>query len=134
MKRGNPVPTEEIKEIVSRYNDGVSCKIIAEALGRSPQTILNILDREGVRKINYGSRSKNKAVKDITCPKCRAKGHIKGSRYCYKCGADIRSEAVIIAEKLQSLLPNVQLLPESMRNEASDTIQQAVKYLNNQGA
>lgn len=133
--RGYTTPTtlEEKAEIVRLYKEGFSTKEIVAAVGKSDQTIYNILDKEGVRKIAYGSKPQSKATKNLICPKCRAKGHIKGSRYCYKCGTDIRSEAVILAEKLQSLLPNVQLLPDNIRTEASDIIQQAVKYLNNQG-
>lgn len=131
--RGNPTTPEERAEIVNLYNSGMKRNEIAEALGKCTQTISNILEAEGVIEVNHYTKSKSRTTKDLICPKCRAKGHIKGSRYCYKCDTDIRSESVIIAEKLQSLLPNVQLLPENIRSEASDTIQQAVKYLNNQG-
>lgn len=132
--RGNPTTPIEKAEIVTRYNAGMKPADIAKAVGKCRQTISNILEAEGVIEVNHYSRPRKATTKDTVCPKCRAKGHIKGSRYCYKCGTDIRSEAVIIAEKLQSLLPNVQLLPDSMRNETSDIIQQAIKYLNNQGA
>lgn len=131
--KGNPTTPEERAEIVRLYNSGVKPADIAEAVGKCRQTISNILEAEGIIEVNHYSRPRKATTKDTVCPKCKAKGHIKGSRYCYKCGTDIRSEAIIIAEKLQSLLPNVQLLPDNIRIEASDIIQQAVKYLNNQG-
>lgn len=131
--RGNPTTPEKRATIVELYDIGYKRADIAKQVGKCVQTISNVLEAEGIIEVNHYSRPRKATTKETICPKCKAKGHIKGSRYCYKCGTDIRSEAVIIAEKLQSLLPNVQLLPDSIRSEASDIIQQAVKYLHNQG-
>lgn len=125
--------TAEEKAIIEElFKDGVDYKVIAEEMERAPQTILNYLDSVGLRKINRFKTPKDK-IKSA-CPKCRATGHVKGARFCYRCGADIRSEEAILREKVHGILCNVQLMPESVRNETSDTLQAVMKYLEKQGA
>lgn len=125
--------TAEEKAIIEElFNNGVDYKSIAEETGRAPQTVLNYLDFVGLRKIKRYKTPKDKTK--TTCPKCRATGHQKGARFCFKCGSDIRSEETILVEKLRGVLTNVRFLPESSRDEVSDTIQAVMKYLEKQGA
>lgn len=118
---------EEVKYIIEAYKKGVKTQDIADSLGRSRQTIINILDREGVRDIV--SRKTAAKVSDVICPNCRAKGHYKGAKFCYKCGADVRTESDILRERLGKLVADFQYLPDSIRDNAYAVVQDTIDYL-----
>lgn len=118
---------EEIDHIVEAYKSGMSISEIVENTGRVRQTILNILDKEGVRTISH--RGGVAKVSEVKCPNCRATGHYKGAKFCYKCGADIRTEADILRERLGKLVADFVYLPDSVRDNAYATIQDAIDYL-----
>lgn len=101
---------------------------IAKEIKRSPQTVANFLDRTGIKPIKHYESTQN-ADKNKACPHCKAKNHNKGARFCWKCGNDIRSEAAVLSERVSKLLRDVMLMPESVRNEASDTLQAVMKHL-----
>ena len=118
---------EQIKEIVEAYKGGMKVEDIAESIGKSHQTIRNILDREGVRIMK--KKTSTTKVSEVVCPTCRAKGHYKGAKFCYKCGADIRTEADILRERLGKLVGDFQFLPDSIRDNAYMVVQDAIDYL-----
>lgn len=118
---------EEIDYIVEAFKNGVKIQDIAKDTGKAAQTIRNILDKEGVRAI--GKREIVAKMSDVKCPNCRATGHYKGAKFCYKCGADIRTEADILRERLGKLVGDFQFLPESVRDNAYTVIQDTIDYL-----
>ena len=118
---------EQINEIVEAYKGGMEIKELSEVTGKSHQTIRNILEREGIRKVNH--RKTEAKVSEVICPTCRAKGHYKGAKFCYKCGADIRTEADILRERLGKLVSDFQFLPDSVRDNAYAVVQDAIVYL-----
>lgn len=125
--------TNEEKAIIEDlFKKGVDYNEIATEMERAPQTILNHLDAVGLRKIKRITTPKDKAK--AVCSKCGATGHLKGSRFCYRCGTDIRSKEIILTEKLRGLLANVRFLPENCRDETSGTIQEVMRYLEEKGA
>ena len=68
-------------------------------------------------------------VSEVKCPNCRATGHYKGAKFCYKCGADIRTEADILREKLGKLVADFVYLPDSVRDNAYSVVQETIDYL-----
>ncbi len=124
--------TDEQREyIIKAYKEGISVKEIAEDVGKCQQTIFNILDQEGVRKIERtGPKPRKQTDKsNVKCPNCRATGHYKGAKFCYRCGADIRTEADILRERLGKLVADTQFLPDSMRDNFCTVIQETIDYL-----
>ena len=118
---------EEIDTIVEGYKSGVTIREISELTGKCQQTIANILDKEGVRSIKHREVKKN--VSEVKCPNCRATGHYKGAKFCYKCGADVRTEADILRERLGKLVSDFVYLPDSIRDNAYVVVQDAIEYL-----
>lgn len=118
---------EEIDTIVEAYKDGMSVSEIVELTGRNHQTIRNILDKEGVRAI--AKKDIVSKVSDIKCPNCKATGHYKGAKFCYKCGAYIRTEADILRERLGKLVADFAFLPDNCRDNAYRIIQDTIDYL-----
>ena len=118
---------EQINEIVEAYKGGMKIDDIAENCGKSSQTIRNIPEREGVREVK--PRTSKKHLSKAVCPNCRAKGHYKGAKFCYKCGADIRTEADILRERLGKLVGDFQFLPDSIRDNAYTVVQDTIDYL-----
>jgi hypothetical protein len=123
---------EDKKTIETMFAEGHSAEVIGKAIWRSPQTIRNYLDSSGLKPIvrRNGSKSKSKAVSK--CPHCGKTGQPKGARFCYNCGKDIRSEATILTERTRKILQVIAFLPDNMRSETSDTIQDVIRYLEKQ--
>ncbi len=126
--RGAPLTSSEKNIITQWHAIGRSNLEIAKEINRSPQTVANYLDRTGIKQIKHYEYAQN-ADKNKTCPHCKAKNHNKGARFCWKCGNDIRSEAAVLSERVSKLLRDVLIMPENMRDEASNTLQAALKHL-----
>lgn len=127
MPRGLETTREEISYIVEAYKSGMKVKEIAEDIGKAQQTIRNVLDKEGVLAI---ARQKVvDKVSNVKCPHCRATGHFKGAKFCYRCGADIRTESDILREQLGKLVADFQYLPDSVRDNAYTVVQNTIDYL-----
>lgn len=118
---------EEIDFIIEAYKNGMKIQDIAESVGKHQQTIRNILDKEGVRAI--GKKEIVAKVSEVKCPNCRATGHYKGAKFCYKCGADVRTESDILRERLGMLVSDFQFLPDSVRDKAYTVVQDTINYL-----
>lgn len=102
---GKIITPEEKDIIIELFEAKHPISYIAEKVGCSDQTIRNILDREGLKPINYGSKNgAGVKHKEKKCPHCKAVNHNKGARFCWKCGGDIRSEAIILNERVAKLL------------------------------
>lgn len=127
MSNKNIVTEQEKLDIVAAYKSGMKLKELARVMGRSPTTVSIILEEKGERKIvRTGPKTKKKIV---ICPKCKATGNVKGAKFCYKCGVDIRTESDILRERLGKLISDFQFLPESARDNAYTVVQDAIDYL-----
>ena len=124
---GKKMTRDEIDIIIESYKSGTKIQDIADGLERNRQTIINVLEREGVRSVKHREGKKN--VSEVKCPNCRATGHYKGAKFCYKCGADIRTEADILRERLGKLVADFVYLPDSIRDNAYSVVQDAIDYL-----
>lgn len=118
---------EEIEEIVHAYKNGVTVSELVEITGKHQQTIRNFLDREGVRAIQR--KQVEVKVSEVKCPNCRATGHYKGAKFCYKCGADIRTESDLLRERLGKLVSDFTFLPDNIRDNAYKVVQDTIDYL-----
>lgn len=127
MKNYDRITPEQTEFIINAYKEGVEIKDIAESVGKTAVSIRRCLDREGVREM-VPRKTKTK-VSDVKCPNCRATGHYKGAKFCYKCGADIRTEADILREKLGKLVADFVYLPDSVRDNAYSVVQETIDYL-----
>lgn len=116
--------THKKEKICAMFSGGDSIKRISEETGHAQATVRNVL-------VEYGLKDNpNKSSVGRICPNCKAKEHNPKARFCWKCGEDIRSQSVILQDRLRKILPDIiQMLPESLANEASDTIQDTIKYL-----
>lgn len=125
--KGKAITREEIDYIVEACKNGMKVSEIAKDTGRAIQTIRNVLDKEGVLAITH--RETLAKVSEVKCPNCKATGHYKGAKFCYKCGADIRTEADILRERLGKLVTDFAFLPDSCRDNAYRIIQDTIDYL-----
>lgn len=128
--------TREIElEIVTRYQNGEKVKDIKADLGiTDPKQFYNVLSKNGVplkqpqkahkqAKVRSGSKIKK-------CPNCKAIIKVSGARFCYICGADIRSNKEKVAEKLGYILQIISpILPASNSKEITETIRAAIEEL-----
>ncbi len=116
--------TEETKrDILRDYNDPANTvKDISEVYGISRAAVAKIAVEMGAtprRKKAYGKRN---GVKNKICPKCKKVVEVKGARFCYHCGADVRSGNEILIERNEQLLNNILELPANMRDEFRDVL------------
>lgn len=82
------------------------------------------------RKAGFPGRQRTEAkVSAKACPKCRKEIDVKGARFCPFCGADIRTEAEMLVEKLEKSKELYRFLPASHRDEFVQTINEAIKTL-----
>ena len=127
MSKYDRITPEQTEFIISAYKDGVKIKDIAETVGKTEPSIRRLLDREGVRTM--APRKSVTKTSEVICSNCRAKGHYKGAKFCYKCGADIRTEADILRERLGKLVGDFTFLPDSIRDNAYAVVQDTIDYL-----
>ena len=111
---------ERDAKILKMKEAGYSIREIGEAFGLCRSSISQICTEQK----KTGRRAK--------CPNCKAEGHLPGARFCYKCGADIRSEGIILAEKLRAMCGTLSTLPlpgDEIRviNQAANYIEEAEK-------
>lgn len=120
---------EQIEKMKALYFTGKNEFEIADSIGCSRQTVRNVLEREGVLKVNHRSKKADEKV----CPHCRAKGHNKGVRFCWKCGKDIRSEAILLDEELAKVMSCTIYLPAGEADRITKIISDVRNYLRRQG-
>lgn len=131
MSKNTPVSEVEKNDIVIAYESGMTIRETAKVAERSPTTVAEILDSKGVYHIaRQGPRSpRQNKKKQVTCPHCKAAGHLKGAKFCYKCGHDIRTQSDILRERLGKLTADLPFLPESVRDNFYAVIQDTIDYL-----
>lgn len=116
--------TEETKrEILRDYNDPKNTvKSISEKYGIARAAVAKIAVELGASPRREKLYGKRRGVKSKICPKCKRVVDVKGARFCYHCGADVRSEKEILVERNEQLLKIVTYLPANTRDEFRDVI------------
>lgn len=75
-------------------------------------------------KISAG-RSAGKSAKAKSCPCCRKKVDLAGARFCPYCGADIRSNNELLADRLLKFAEYNYAMPETIRDDFIKAINEA---------
>ena len=124
-KRERQYYTEERKkQIAEAYAAGLRTRDIAEKFSTDGSHIAKFAQEYGVPL-----RKSKRQTSVKTCPNCRCKIDLKGARFCPYCATDIRDEKQILQEKMDKLFTMLVALPQSMRDEAQETIKAVSAYL-----
>lgn len=120
------------QSLISDYKQEVySIKELAVIYDLDISTIYKILRDNGV-ELKSGPRRPRKSAKtahEVICSKCKAKGHVKGSKFCYRCGSDIRSPKHICRDNIDKVLPLMNMVPDTARDALVSTLLEAQKLL-----
>lgn len=120
--------TDDEKKLMEQlYADGHTTHEIGEIVGRANQTVRNHLEAVGLLVVKHPESKQSKTLSK--CPHCHKTGHLKGARFCYNCGADIRSEEIVLAERVSDCFNVISLLPEDAANRVGDTLRDVLSYL-----
>ena len=124
--------TETKQAILNAYNDKErKTHDIAKDFGIDPAQLTRIVVEMGGqprRPKAMGKRDGKKGVK--RCPHCHTKIDIKGAKYCFNCGSDIREPKDLLIERNRNLLQNLlKHIPETHRTEFENTILETISYL-----
>lgn len=122
---------EQIQAILEDYRDrNLTTKEIAKKHFISDGTLARIVEEnnEPLRRPS-ATTPRNRKSKHKSCPKCRKKIDLKGARFCPFCGADIRSENEVLAEKVIKQIELFKFLPETTRDDFVQTLNQAAAKL-----
>lgn len=111
-------------EAIKRYKSGESPSAIQQDLGITRNVFYYILRREGVETKRTLRKWAGKQ-----CPACKKTIEVKGAKFCCFCGADIRSAAELIVEKVKRLTSIIQLLPSTSRDETMEILSEVTEYL-----
>jgi transposase-like protein len=125
--------SEETKrELLRDYeNKNITVEEIALKYGVGKAEVAKIAVEQGAtprREKTYG-KSQVRKGKGKACPRCKKLTEVKGARFCCYCGADIRSNKEILAEKNEELLRVVCQLPENVRDFFRDVLLANIKEL-----
>lgn len=125
---------EEKKRIVSDYlTSHIPVKEVRERNGISGKQLNEILVEAGVEfrlpSAHHAKKRTTAAPKIKTCPKCRRRINLKDARFCPYCATDIRSEADILIEEVQTLYSYTRFLPADIADRAGETIIKVMDYL-----
>ena len=105
-------------------------------------TKFNIADHRHLRKVldKYDVPPRNKyaprkyradmQTKQRKCPKCGKVIEQAGARFCWYCGADVRSEKMVAVEGLEHcVLKNLELVTPAVRDKMAEAVRFAIKLL-----
>lgn len=125
---------DQTQAILEDYRDrNITTKEITKKYFISVGTLARIVqaNNEPLRNPNASKpRPRSpQATKYKSCPKCRKKIDLKGARFCPFCGADIRSENEVLAEKVIKQIELFKFLPETTRDDFVQTLNQAAAKL-----
>lgn len=126
--------TEETrKAILQAYNDHkIATADIAAKYGITKAAVTKIAVEEGARPRRpkaYGKRANGKGK---LCPKCHKIIEVKGAKFCYFCGADMRSAKDLLIERVDKAFEIIKFLPESFRDEIQQLFIAIIKELGSQ--
>lgn len=121
---------------------------ICEAYRDKNNTVLDIIDKFGLsdhkhlRKIlnkydvpprnAYAPRKRNTSLQtgQRKCPKCGKAIEQSGARFCWYCGADVRTPKMAAIEGLEHcVLGNLELVTPAVRDEMAEAVRNAIKLL-----
>jgi hypothetical protein len=106
---------EERQAIFEAYNDrSRTLENIGKEFGVPRGTIERIAIQMGASKRRP---RKNTTATVKTCPKCHKRIEVKDAKFCYFCGADIRSEKELLIGRIHSAMRKTMLCPENVRDE-----------------
>lgn len=112
-------------KIRSLYQEGLTYKEIGEIVGMSVKAVSNQCVRMGItNRIKKKSDSKQNKI----CKNCHRQSP-NNAKFCWNCGADIRTDGEILEVKLETLFKQTQFLPESNREEYVDLIREIREFI-----
>lgn len=112
--------SKETKDkVAALYKQGATYDDIVKQTGVARGSIANI-----VHQYNLPARNGSKHKICICGETIKS-----GFRFCPYCGRDVRSEKELMIEKLQGLFDLVSLLPQTSCDEAVNTINSAIGYI-----
>ena len=122
---------ETKREIAELYADKSNkAHDIAKSYGVSSSRLAEIITEMGgkVRK----PRKKTGGDINKKCPQCRAKIAVQGARFCPFCGADIRNARELLADRLEQVWANAEIVGGNITlfgDESRDVILETIAYL-----
>lgn len=120
--------SDEKNGVLRLYEEGEKVANIAKQYGIEKSSVSRIAVELGAapRRPSYFGTKRN-SVK--VCPRCKKAVNVAGAKYCYHCGADVRSKRDILIEQNEALLKLFAFLPENSRDTFRDTILATIKEL-----
>lgn len=116
--------TEEQKQQVKElYLQGKAYREIAEIAGIKGGSLPGLIAELGVPKRRGGKKEGQKV-----CSHCR-RTIPSESVFCMYCGNDVRSEELILLQKMERVMESICLLPEAARDTCSKNIIEVMAYL-----
>ncbi len=126
---------EEEMAICEAYRDKNNTVLdIIDKFGLSDHKHLrNILDKYDVPPRNaYAPRKKRTSLQTVQrkCPKCGKVIEQSGARFCWYCGADVRSKKMVAVEGLERcVIKNLELVTPAVRDEMAEAVRLAIRIL-----
>ena len=111
---------QQKREIYEMYCDpNVSIKEIKDAYNVSQSTVCRVAQLMGApaRRPQNGHRKPRKSAK--ICPHCKHAIEVKGAKFCYICGSDVRDPKELLVERIVNIRPKLKFVPDVCRDELS---------------
>ena len=123
--------TEETKrEILRDYeNKNITVGEISTKYSIARSRVARIAVEMGAQPRREKAFGKSRGRKSKVCPKCKKRVEVSGARFCYNCGADIRSDRDLLIEKNEHLLQELLMLPQGVRDLFRDVLMENIKQL-----
>lgn len=118
---------ERNQGIYEAYVRGDKVVDIAKQFGVDTTQVSKIALRMGAearREFKPRAKKENKS-----CPKCHKKIEVAGAKFCYFCGADIRSARDILIERIRNATQLISFLPDNARDEMRAVLCDAIAEL-----
>lgn len=128
--------TQETKmAILADYNDrNIKVEAIAAKYHISRGAVARIAVEQGAPPRNqkkFGAHRVATGKAKRICPKCTKASETAEARFCWNCGADIRSTKQLAIDGLHKVLSLVMLLPDNERDGFQSAVLAAIKELKN---
>lgn len=104
---------EKIALCEEYQNSQIPTKSIAEKYGISESAVSYIAIKMGATR----RRPKRTSYIAKVCPKCKQTIMVEGAKFCYRCGADIRTNKELLIARIEASLPNILHMPQNMRDD-----------------
>lgn len=114
------------KDYLDRAN---KVEALEQKYGVPRSAIARIAVEQGAlpRKKSFGKKRNGDTAK--VCPKCRRTIDIKGAKFCFYCGADLRSEKELLAERVEKVISLIRFLPQTERDEVQQILLSVIEEL-----